>query len=331
MSRHITMQSITLYPSPLDTFRGFFTIMRPKLVAVILMAALLGLMVQLGPASASTSPSTAGSCTYVGLATGTLVNGTNVSAKHYICAGAQETSTTSTSSDGAQPMTSASGNSNYLVTWTSGSCNTLCADTYASISTTMVPNTPYWSDQGNALVYTCGGLWMEYQDVPVIGTSSNSPAYNNQFDIDMFPLYGSSCAIYLTQFSSYNILTGYNLNVPGTTFQTYYTLNSNGVPTWMNLEVTSPSLGGTAYLYSVQLTYHSGYTYSPIWGWTQNVVCSNGGCYTTFTGGSGSLTYYQNNIGTTSPIVFTGENSNCAYSLISIGGGATYGTQTFTC
>lgn len=263
------------------------------------------------------TPSQSGSCMYVGLITLILPNGTTTSAKHYECSGAPIGSTTT--SLRVRPAT-ASGQSNYVMSWSSGSCNSGCTDTQVAETNIMKPNTPYWSIQDNALVGLCSTTLLAYQDVIIIGTSSNS--YANKMGIEWYAYptcYGST-----TSYTTYNILGGNNLN-SGTTFNTWYTLASGGNPTTAWVEVYNLSIGNNVFSYSLP----SGYPTYPITAWEDNIVCSSSKCTTDFTGGSGSLIYYQNYITAGSPSAFTGEDSNCAYSSLTLYYSYAYGT--FTC
>jgi hypothetical protein len=292
--------------------------------AAVLLGILLSLTLLLGGSgyALASNPSTSGSnqsgsCPYVGLITLVLANGTSITAKHYECSGAPVVS--STTRDGPQPLT-ASGNSNYVISWSSGSCNVACTDTQVAETNIMKPNTAYWSIQDNALVNQCGGTQMSYQDVMVVGTSSNS--YTNQLGIEWFAF--PYCLFTTTNTATYNILGGYNLN-SGTTFETWYTLASGGNPTTVWVRVTNTAIGNNVFSYALP----SGYPSYPITAWEENVVCSSLSCTTNFTQGSGSLIYYQNYVTASSPTAFTGENSNCAYSSLTLYYSYAYGT--FTC
>jgi hypothetical protein len=136
---------------------------------------------------------------------------------------------------------------------------------------------------------------------------------------DQNPKYGSKY---------YPILQGYNLNSSSrsTSFNTWYTLKSNGVPTTRWVEVLNSQVGNNVFSAPVP----SGGPTIPISSWEENIVCNdNGGCTTTFSQGDGTLTFYQNNIVVSGPATYTGENSNCQYSSVAVYTGYAY--QTVAC
>ncbi len=288
------------------------------------MALLIVLLSTSGYAAADSQSGSAttasGSCNYVGPIPIALPNGTAATAKHYICSDAPIVTTTP--SGGVHALT-ASGNNNYLMYWTSGSCSSVyCTDTDVGISTTMAPNTAYWSVQDNAVATVCGSSYMTYQDVMVVGTYTNG--YNNQFGVQW--LNQSPCGTPVGSATTYYILTGTNLNVAKINFNTYYTLSSGGHPTAANDEIVDLN-NGNYWVYTYPMP--SGSPTYAINGWEENLVCSSSSCTTNFTAGSGYLVYYQSNIADTGPYAYTGEKSNCAYSSITLYSG--YADQTFSC
>ncbi len=276
-----------------------------------------------------------GTCTRDGNITVTIA-GVARSAIHFECGGAASI----TSNSGGNPIASASGINHirfpvnpqysgqydYFVYWSGTSCNTSCTATEVSETSTMSPNTAYWSDQDNAYGPNgfCGQT-LNYQDVMLVGTSGNS--YANQWGIANINWGGFLCSSGTVTENWYNVLQGTNLN-SGYNFITWFAVNSNGVPTSAGLEVSTSS---SVYYYNT----NNMPSHNPnilISGWEQNIVCGYNGCYTTFSGGGGSMTYYQANIADTTPQTgtYTSENSNCAYSSITIVGTG-LATQTFSC
>jgi hypothetical protein len=186
----------------------------------------------------------------------------------------------------------------------------------------MKPDTTQWSIQDNALYVnpSCHKEILTYQDVIVIGTASDN--YVNDFNPNWWS-YSSSCSLNSITNSIIPILSGDNLN-SGIIFETYYTQSSGSPPTaW--IEVLSSAFGNYEYSYPLP---SSAPTY-PISAWTENIVCSSY-CTTHFSQGSGTFTYYQNNIVWSVPIAMPiGEYSNCAYSALTTYSSYAYGT--FTC
>jgi hypothetical protein len=246
-----------------------------------------------------------GAPVYTSNSTGTTVAFANGTVKHLPAPGRQSASSKVDPKFQVKPDYSS--NVNYQASWSSGSCNTSCTSTDLTETSTMAPNTAYWSIQDNAYSSgTCGGV-ISYQDVPEIGTSSNS--YNIIWDIETitYPLCGAT-----NNHSDYSFLNGTNLN-SGESFITWYTINS----------------GGTQ-VYSTQNM--PGVPNQAIVGWEEVVVCGGTtGCNTNFTGGAGNMTYYQSSIsiGSGNSWSTTSETSNCSYS--SITSYTSYATQTYSC
>ena len=322
-------------------------------VTIALVASMIGLVVpaiplHIAPSAFSPStpfvpPSERGNCTYIGYVTLDTPHGVNDT--HYFkCSGAPIVTSNQTSSEivsslgtprsvgftstadrksGSDP----SGNMNYMIGWSSGFCATAsgnyCADTQVGESTLMQPNTNYWSIQDNVYAGLCATNAISYQNSPVIGTYANSWG-NYWYDGIVTYHY---CLYSSYSYNSYNILSGTNLNW-NTVFETWYTLGSGGYPTTAWLTVSPPSGGSYTYSAAIPNNPNTGPT-----GWEQNIVCSNGGCYTTFAGGIGWVNYYQTNMKVSNPssTSYTLENSNCNYSTVSLNAAGNQGTQTYTC
>lgn len=296
-------------------------------------------------------PSLAGTCTYVDNITLVTGFGTHTS-MYFDCSGAPTitssplgdtvtfsngtsrhlTAATSNSKETSSSVgllhpASVGGNLNYVSGWTSGSCNngiSECTDTTVDDSTTMVPNTPYWGIQDN--VYGSNGICgstMNYQIAAIIGTSANS--YANQWGegYATWPL----CVFSSDTDTFYNVLAGQNLN-SGIVFETWYTLSSGGYATTAYITFYTPT---NTYTYSAAIP--SGNPNIAINGWEQVVVCSTNGCTTNFTGGAGSIGYFQNNINSGNPntTYTTSENSNCNYGTVTINVSGNKATQSYTC
>jgi hypothetical protein len=262
---------------------------------------------------------------------------------YYECSGGQTVSEPSkvasahssvSPSDSKQPQSTPlasdpSGNMNYFISRSSGGCATAsggyCTDTQVSETSTMKPNTGYWSDQDNVYAGLCFSSLVSYQNVPAVGTSSNN--YDNYWIEGSFT-YWNLCLSSSSAFNQYNILTGTNLN-SGTAFETWYAVNSNGDPTKAWLTVYPPG-GGNPDTYSAPIPSNPNVG---VQGWEQNVVCNGGGCTTTFTAGGGMIYYYQNHMTVSSPQTtsYTKENSNCNYGSVSINQYDNLGTQSFSC
>lgn len=270
--------------------------------------------------SAEPSRGQVGSCKYSG-SSSIEKNGKRMPLYSYICGGPFNPTSKSGFNLG--------GSSNDEIGWSSGSCGqssspTYCTYTSTTINTPMGPNTAQWSIQDNAYANWgwCGDS-VTYQNVMVVGTSSDN--YLNQWGLEWFT-YGWFC-ISSSQYSTYTLpyVSGVNLNQGAQVEQFYGTDSSGNI--WAYLWVCC--INGGTYSYSSQMP--SGSPKTAIDGWELNLVCSNGGCSTTFTSGGGTIQYSQPNIKINGPNQgsYTGESSNCAYSSVSVVGGG--GDQTFAC
>jgi hypothetical protein len=276
---------------------------------------------QLG--SATQPPAATGNCSYAG-----VITIDNSTAQYYTCSSTTTDNSTESFSSAlsmakADSPASDNGNDNYYIQWSSGSCNEACTGTELSETNIFKPNTAYWiPGQDNALgADSCGEL-INYQLDTVAGTSGNN--YANYW-YDGIINYEDFCLTTSYSVFTYNTLSGDNLN-SGTTFQTWYTLNSKGAPATAYVEIQNTQVGEVVYSSALP----SQNPNIKINGWQDLVVC-NSGCDTDFTQGGGTIGYYQNNIVVKGPTSQFGvaENSNCVYADPTVYTG--FADQTFQC